>query len=158
MDFKDKLNEYIDRLECTAKDLAESSGLSAATLSRYRSGERIPDSEQLKSLTGGIITLAEQKGIADFSAEFVENELLTLCAEVQNFDYEKLRSNFNTLLTVLSVNVSELARSITTILLTFPASEAVSASLPIRRNLQQIFPDLLSTIIPMKMRWPLSQS
>ena len=34
MDFKDKLNEYIDRLECTAKDLAESSGLSAATLSR----------------------------------------------------------------------------------------------------------------------------
>lgn len=112
MDFKDKLNEYIDRLECTAKDLAESSGLSAATLSRYRSGERIPDSEQLKSLTGGIITLAEQKGIADFSAEFVENELLTLCAEVQNFDYEKLRSNFNTLLTVLSVNVSELARSI----------------------------------------------
>lgn len=55
MDFKDKLNEYIIRLDCTAKDLAESSGLSAATLSRYRSGERIPDSEQLANLINGMI-------------------------------------------------------------------------------------------------------
>ena len=112
MDFKDKLNEYIAHLECTAKDLAESSGLSAATLSRYRSGERIPDSEQLTSLIDGIIKLAEQKGIADFSQKSVENELLPLCAEVQDFDFEKLRSNFNTLLTVLPVSVSELSRSI----------------------------------------------
>ena len=104
MDFKDKLNEYIAHLECTAKDLAESSGLSAATLSRYRSGERIPDSEQLTSLIDGIIKLAEQKGIADFSQKSVENELLPLCAEVQDFDFEKLRSNFNTLLTVLPVS------------------------------------------------------
>lgn len=112
MDFKDKLNEYIARLECTAKDLAESAGLSAATLSRYRSGERAPDSEQLKSLIGGMVTLAKQKGIADFSAESVKNQLLPLCTDMQNFDYEKLRSNFNTLLTVLSVNVSELSKSI----------------------------------------------
>lgn len=112
MDFKDKLNEYIARLECTAKDLAESSGLSAATISRYRSGERVPDSEQLTFLTDGIIKLAGQKGITEFSSESVENELLPFCTDTQNFDYEKLRSNFNTLLTVLSVNVSELAKSI----------------------------------------------
>lgn len=112
MDFKDKLNEYIARLGCTAKDLAESSNLSAATLSRYRSGERIPDREQLASLIDGIIKLAEQKDAAGFSAESVEKELLALCSDTQDFDYEKLRSNFNTLLTVLSVNVSELSRSI----------------------------------------------
>ena len=112
MNFKDKLNEYISRLECTAKDLAESSGLSAATISRYRSGERVPDSEQLNALINGIIILAEQNGITDFSAESVESKLLPLCTATQNFDYKKLRGNFNTLLTVLPVSVSELSRRI----------------------------------------------
>ena len=45
MDFKDKLEEYIKQLNCTAKDLSDSSGLSAATISRYRSGERIPEAD-----------------------------------------------------------------------------------------------------------------
>lgn len=43
MKFNEKLNEYINNLPCTAKELCELSGLSAATLSRYRSGERIPE-------------------------------------------------------------------------------------------------------------------
>lgn len=43
MNFHEKLNEYIQMLPCTAKELSELSGLSAATLSRYRSGERVPD-------------------------------------------------------------------------------------------------------------------
>ena len=112
MDFKDKLNEYIIRLDCTAKDLAESSGLSAATLSRYRSGERIPDSEQLANLINGMIKLAEKRNIDGFSTDLLENELLPFCANRQNFDYEKLRNNFNTLISVLSVSVSELSKSI----------------------------------------------
>ena len=112
MDFKDKLNEYIVRLECTAKDLAEASGLSAATLSRYRSGERTPDGDQLTSLINGIITLAEQKDASGFSAEALKAQLLPFCTDVADVDFERLRSNFNTLLTVLSVNVSELSKSI----------------------------------------------
>lgn len=112
MDFKDKLNEYIVRLECTAKDLAEASGLSAATLSRYRSGERTPDGDQLTSLINGIITLAEQKDASGFSAEALKAQLLPLCTDVADVDFERLKSNFNTLLTVLSVNVSELSKSI----------------------------------------------
>ena len=47
MNFAKKLNEYIELLDCTAKELAETSGLSAATLSRYRTGSRLPDSEHL---------------------------------------------------------------------------------------------------------------
>lgn len=112
MDFKDKLNECIIRLDCTAKDLAESSGLSAATLSRYRSGERIPDSEQLANLINGMIKLAEKRNIDGFSTDLLENELLPFCTNRQNFDYEKLRNNFNTLISVLSVSVSELSKSI----------------------------------------------
>ncbi|MDO5146952.1 MAG: hypothetical protein Q4D60_08105 [Eubacteriales bacterium] len=111
MDFKDKLNEYIVLLECNAKDLAQSSGLSAATLSRYRSGERIPDNEQLAILIAGMTVLANQKGITGFSPKSAEKDLATFCSNGSSFNYEKLRRNFNTLLTVLSVNVSELSRS-----------------------------------------------
>ena len=59
MDFKDKLAEYIELLGCTAKDLCESSGLSAATISRYRSGERIPEAntENLTNLIEGIVCI-----------------------------------------------------------------------------------------------------
>ena len=112
MDFKDTLNEYIPLLDCTAKVLAKSAGLSAATISRYRSGERIPDSEQLTALVNGIVILAEQRGIVNLSAESVKSTLLPLCSATQNIKFEKLRYNFDTLLTALPVSVSELSRSI----------------------------------------------
>ena len=112
MDFKDTLNEYITLLDCTAKVLAKSAGLSAATISRYRSGERIPDSEQLTALVNGIVILAEQRGIVNLSAESVKSTLLPLCSATQNIKFEKLRYNFVTLLTALPVSVSELSRSI----------------------------------------------
>ena len=40
--FSELLNDYIARLGCSGRELAEASGLSAATVSRYRSGERSP--------------------------------------------------------------------------------------------------------------------
>ena len=40
--FKDQLNIYMKELNCTAKQISEISELSAASLSRYRNGERIP--------------------------------------------------------------------------------------------------------------------
>ncbi len=45
MRFCDRLNEYIETLDCTVKELSELSDISAATVSRYRSGERLPDAE-----------------------------------------------------------------------------------------------------------------
>ena len=42
MDFKKLLDDYMKQLDCTAKDLAENSGLSAATISRYRSRKMDP--------------------------------------------------------------------------------------------------------------------
>lgn len=57
MKFCEILNEYIERLCCTAKDLSEKSGISAAALSRYRSGERLPDtdSDTAKKLCTAIV-------------------------------------------------------------------------------------------------------
>ena len=63
MNFSSLLNQYMAQMNCTAKELSEKTGLSTATLSRYRSGERVPNSEQLHKLLTGISTLAQEKHI-----------------------------------------------------------------------------------------------
>ena len=42
MKFCEQLNFYIEKLDCTAKELGEKSGLSSSTLSRYRSASAFP--------------------------------------------------------------------------------------------------------------------
>ena len=50
MEFKDKFNELLNKLNCTSRKLSVESGISESVISRYRSGERTPksDSEQIK--------------------------------------------------------------------------------------------------------------
>ena len=62
MRFSERLNEWMELADCTAKELSEACGLSAATLSRFRSGERTPDHEGLKLLLQGLCTIAACKG------------------------------------------------------------------------------------------------
>lgn len=85
MEFKDLLNKYILQLDCTAKTLSEASGLSAATISRYRSVDRIPD-------PGSDNYLALIRGIAKLASES-EKMSLTICPKIRlpwNFpDYWK---------------------------------------------------------------------
>ena len=53
MEFHDLLNHYIDDiLNCSSKDLARTSNLSPAAISRYRNGNRVPDfeSEQFRNI------------------------------------------------------------------------------------------------------------
>lgn len=111
MDFKDKLIEYIELLDCTAKDLCDSSGLSAATISRYRSGERIPeaDSENLKNLIVGIVQISESKKIPGVTVQSV-SDAFSPFVKNSTIDIKKFQSNFNTLLSLLSINVSELSK------------------------------------------------
>ena len=113
MTFNEKLTEYMDILDCTAKMLSESSGLSAATLSRYRSGERIPDagSENLSCLVKGIVQLAEKKGISGLTIQTVTDDFAPY-VKSKNTGMENLQKNLDTLFTVLSVNISGLARSL----------------------------------------------
>lgn len=103
----------MDTLDCTAKMLSESSGLSAATLSRYRSGERIPDagSENLSCLVKGIVQLAEEKGISGLTIQAVTDDFAPY-VKSKNTGMENLQKNLDTLFTVLSVNISGLARSL----------------------------------------------
>lgn len=111
MEFKDRLNEYIELLECTAKELAESCGLSAATISRYRSGERIPEAgtENYEALIAGIVQIAENRKMPDVTATSVDASFSSL-VKSSTVDPVNLQTNFNTLLTVLSISISDLSR------------------------------------------------
>ena len=42
MTFSELLNQYMETLSCTAKELSDASGVSQATISRYRHGEIKP--------------------------------------------------------------------------------------------------------------------
>ena len=78
MTFQEKLAEYIEQLDCTAKMLSERSGLSAATISRYRSGDRVPeaDSDNLANLVTGIVRIAGEKGLSEFTIQTVTDSFL----------------------------------------------------------------------------------
>ena len=110
MDFKKLLDDYMKQLDCTAKDLAENSGLSAATISRYRSGERIPEdgSENFDRLINGIVSIAENKKIHNITVQSVSEAFSPYVRN--NVDIAHLQKNFHTLLTVVPINISDLAR------------------------------------------------
>ena len=110
MDFKKLLDDYMKQLDCTAKDLAENSGLSAATISHYRSGERIPEdgSENFDRLINGIVSIAENKKIPNITVQSVSEAFSPYVRN--NVDIAHLQKNFHTLLTVVPINISDLAR------------------------------------------------
>ena len=109
--FKDQLNEYMTRLACSGRDLAEASGLSPATVSRYRSGERRPESEgERAKLIAGIARLGAQRGVPGLTEEAVADAFRPFFPE-DDFDAEHLCAALGTLLSTFSISVSDLARS-----------------------------------------------
>ena len=135
--FKDQLNEYMVQLGCSGRELAEISGLSPATVSRYRSGERKPESEAERAkLISGIVQLAAARGIPALSEENVSATLRPFFPE-EGVDAEHLRDNLNSLFTTFpSATPNWHAAPIMTPL-TSPASAADNAIL---RILSALFP------------------
>ena len=97
MRFCEQLNEYITRLDCRGKELADGAGLSAPTLSRYRTGERTPSrgSTALSALCAALSALAREKGVADMDEDTVQEAFLR-CDEFAGAD--KRRENNDTVL------------------------------------------------------------
>lgn len=113
MKFNEKLNEYIEILGCTAKDISGISGLSEATISRYRAGRRVPetDAEAFEQLCKALAVLAAGKQRGDISEDSVKASFLD-CTDLITTDRELLRENFNTLISVLDINIARLCRHI----------------------------------------------
>ena len=110
MKFSELVDAYIKKLHCTAKELADASGLSAAVISRYRAGEREPnpDSDQLQKLVSGIVRLADTKGIPGITDTIVLSELQDSLNQ-KNAEYENFILNFDTLIKLLDINMKALS-------------------------------------------------
>ena len=111
MIFSEKLNEYIERLSCSATDICNLSGVSAASFSRYRNGERVPklSTKSFDRLCDAIAEIAKQKQVLDITAESVKKSFMD-CDDFIATDKEQMRQNFNTMISVLKINISRLCQ------------------------------------------------
>lgn len=109
MKFSEKLNEYMENLDCSAKEICDASGLSQATLSRYRSGERTPDigTDSFEKLCVAIAAIAQYRLATDITEESVSAAFLG-CEDICTVDFERMRLNFNALIETLKISVPTL--------------------------------------------------
>ncbi|MDO4413535.1 MAG: helix-turn-helix domain-containing protein [Erysipelotrichaceae bacterium] len=107
-DFGNNLCGILKRLGCSRKDLADATGLSRASISRYCNSQRLPRSEgrSLRQLIDGIVILADKLQADDLDRETVE-DLLRVTDKKD--DFETIRNNFNLLTSELDVNYHKLA-------------------------------------------------
>lgn len=112
MNFSKKLNEYIELIECSAKDLADASGISPTVISRYRNGDRIPKypSTQIENLIFGICKVAKEKNII-LDKDIVEKDFLD-SLNIKKIDFETFRQNLNLIISTLNINVADMSRFI----------------------------------------------
>lgn len=110
MTFSEKLNEYIAALGCTGKELAARSGLSDATISRYRSGERSPSRKgnHLHKLAAGIASLSTRLESGTLSEASVFGALSETLGD--SVDFKVVTTNLNAAITFFGINISEMAR------------------------------------------------
>ena len=112
MTFQECLNSYIEKLNCSGKELANNCGISETIISRYRKGDRIPtaNSEYLKKLSDGIAKTSMEKGLAELKPNEVYQRLVEALPKENPdiFYYQK----FDLLLKELEINVSKMAAAL----------------------------------------------
>lgn len=109
--FQEVLNTYIDEIGCSANELAKASGVSAAAISRYRAGLRVPESDQstIKRLAIGITVLASPIGIVLTEKEVFDSLSNTLQNEKT---YAQLHEKFDQLILTLKISLNDLAKAL----------------------------------------------
>lgn len=113
MNFSTVLNEYIDQIHCSSKELSEACGLSEASISRYRSGERIPNatSKQMMQLVKGLSLLAKQMNLPGFEEELLLHNLQSSVSTI-NYEYDIVLHHLNRLLDLFKIKSSDLAKAL----------------------------------------------
>ncbi len=113
MSFSENLNQYLKQLNCSGRRLAELSGISEISISRFRRGERVPssDSDKIKSLAHGLCKAAEAEGIS-LDEETVFENLVSSAPKADRLNYSAFLSNLKIVLDILGISNNELAREL----------------------------------------------
>lgn len=113
MNFSQTLNGFIARLDCTASELCTAAGLSPATISRYRAGERVPDvqSATFSALCDAIAKLSQQRAAEEaLTAQQVRAAFLS-CPEITAAGPSQLGEHLDTLIRVLQLPVARICQA-----------------------------------------------
>ena len=113
MNFSQTLNGFIARLDCTASELCTAAGLSPATISRYRAGERVPDvqSATFSALCDAIANLSQQRAAEEaLTAQQVRAAFLS-CPEITAAGPSQLGEHLDTLIRVLQLPVARICQA-----------------------------------------------
>lgn len=114
MTFKNKLNEYLNNINCSSKELSIKSNVSESVISRYRNGDRTPkiDSKQLKDIAAAIECIIKEKNIEEYLNTNIYAELANTIKEIDTFNYDNFSNNLNELITTLKININEMSKYI----------------------------------------------
>ena len=112
MKFSEELNNYLDILGCSPKELSDASSLSPTLISRYLNDKRTPrlGSEYFDKIIDGLLKLSVQKN-KNLNKDEV-SDLLTKCITYTDIDYDSFITNFNTLLVELKISISDIAKAV----------------------------------------------
>lgn len=112
MKFNEKLNYYLNSLNCSSKELSEVSGISEAAISRYRKGDRTPreGSSQLMKLGNALYRIAEKKKPNAYTESGILKDLTDCVKNSNDFDYDNFCRNFSDIIGILKINVNDMAK------------------------------------------------
>ena len=103
MNFSDLLREYMESAELNATQLADATGLSLSSISRYLNGKQTPSDDVIRKLSE---SLAETS--AESPADAIYSKLHRAASGIDS-DYETCMENLKELLSLLNVSNAELA-------------------------------------------------
>ena len=110
--FKDVLNNYLNELKISSKELSLKSNISESVISRYKSGSRVPNEEQILKLATAIYNISIIQNIDMYTKEIITETLLNSITK-DVFDYDNFSENLNELINILKININEMSRYIT---------------------------------------------
>lgn len=112
MTFSELLNQYMETLSCTARELSDASGVSQATISRYRHGEIEPpiNGSAFHAIIGALAEIAGEKGI-DLSEDEIRIEAVASLTEDDAL-FKGILQKLRSLLSELNIRNAEFARGV----------------------------------------------
>ena len=114
MEFSTQLEQLMRLAQCNLVQLAEESGVSQATICRYRSGKRRPkaNSEHVEQIAGALSRLAERNGVASVNSGAILRQLNRTLEESAMAQQELNTEHFGQLIAWMDMSYSELAPKI----------------------------------------------
>ena len=105
MKFSEELNKYMTLLNCSPKELSETSGLSPTLISRYLNAKRTPrvQSDYFKKITESLYKISLDKNIK------INYNDLTKSIDYSDIDFDVFINNFKIYLYSFKISITEIA-------------------------------------------------